>query len=305
MTRRKSYLLVEPEFPIPPKSKNHKNFLPIGLLKLGTWLRQQGNLVQIVRGNVLTPAIKNKPNEIWITSLFTYWSKYVKESVEYYRDCYPQAWITVGGIYASLMPKHCKSYTRCDEVFQGVHHEAEMVVPDYDLLPQNPHPIDFQIVHSSRGCFRRCRFCGTWKVEPKYEPKESILKEVFKDKIVFYDNNLLYNPHIENILSELAELRRRRKLKWCEAQSGFDGRILLKKPQLARMLKAAGFRYPRIGLGLGLRGQRKHPGTTKDSVPCRIPTKRGLCFRALQLGHRLRRYGEEKGSMLQMGCSDL
>ena len=27
-------LLVEPAFPIPPKSKNHKDFLPIGLLKL-------------------------------------------------------------------------------------------------------------------------------------------------------------------------------------------------------------------------------------------------------------------------------
>ena len=33
---------------------------------------------------------------------------------------------------------------------------------------------------------------------------------------------------------------------WCESQSGFDGRILLNKPNLAKMLKNAGFKYPRI-----------------------------------------------------------
>lgn len=38
---KKSILLVEPDFPYPKKSKNkansvHKNFIPIGLLKIGS-----------------------------------------------------------------------------------------------------------------------------------------------------------------------------------------------------------------------------------------------------------------------------
>ena len=52
MTERSSYLLVEPDFPIPTKSKNHKDLFPIGLLKLGTMLDEQGHDVQIVRGNI-------------------------------------------------------------------------------------------------------------------------------------------------------------------------------------------------------------------------------------------------------------
>ena len=49
------------------------------------------------------------------------------------------------------------------------------------------------------------------------------------------------NPHIENILRELIELRRKRKIEWVESQSGFDGRVLLEKPHLAKMMREAGF----------------------------------------------------------------
>ena len=49
MTKKK-ILLVEPDFPIPPKSKNHKNFLPIGLLKIASYLRDHHNEVKLIRG---------------------------------------------------------------------------------------------------------------------------------------------------------------------------------------------------------------------------------------------------------------
>jgi hypothetical protein len=57
---------------------------------------------------------------------------------------------------------------------------------------------------------------------------------------------LLANPAIENILSELAYLRNKQKITWCEAQSGIDGRILLKNPMFAHLLKQAGFKEIRI-----------------------------------------------------------
>jgi hypothetical protein len=248
---------VEPDFPIPPKSKNHKDFLPIGLLKLGTWLEKNNHDVQIVRGNVDPDSLKFNPTDVWVTSLFTYWSEHVRTSVRHYRQVAPNAWIVVGGIYASLMPKVCKDYTECDEVFVGVHKEAESLIPNYDLLPSNPHPVDFQILHASRGCFRKCEFCGTWEIEPEYIPKSTLKPELWAEKLVFYDNNLLHNPNIENVLEELIELKKQRKLKWCEAQSGFDGRVLLNKPHLGKMLKQAGFRNPRIAWDWGLNNRQQ------------------------------------------------
>ncbi|MBQ7928615.1 MAG: Fe-S oxidoreductase, partial [Methanobrevibacter sp.] len=45
----KSVLLVEPNFPIPAKSRNHKNFLPIGLLKIAAYLRTKDIDVRLIR----------------------------------------------------------------------------------------------------------------------------------------------------------------------------------------------------------------------------------------------------------------
>ncbi len=252
----KKLLLVEPNFPIAPKSKNHKNFLPIGLLKLYDYYKSKGYKPKLVRGNKSRKEIGTRfiPQQIFITSLFTYWSEYVKESVEHYRKLFPKTKIIVGGIYASLMPKHCKEYTGCDEVFVGEHKAAEEYASknhlSYEIL-SNTNPIDYQIIHTSRGCSRRCKFCGVWKIEPEFKSKRSIKKEIRFRKIVFYDNNLLDNENIVNILEELITLKKEKKILWCESQSGFDGRVLLKKPYLAKMLKEAGFRYPRIAWDWG------------------------------------------------------
>lgn len=238
---KKRYLLVEPEFPIPAKSKNHHNFLPIGLLKLAAYYRVRGNDIKLVRGNLEKYELKYKPHEILVTSLFTYWSKYVKETVQHYRYLFPKAKIVVGGIYSSLMPDHCKRYTGCDEVFIGVHPQAEKHFPAYDLVN-----VDYQIIHSSRGCIRKCEFCGTWRIEPRFIPKKSIKDEIRTNKLIFYDNNFLANPYVTSILQELTDVKYKGKPVFCESQSGFDGRILLQKPYLAQMLKNANFKNPRI-----------------------------------------------------------
>ena len=260
----KKFLLVEPNFPIPPKSKNHKNFLPVGLLKIASFLRENNVEVKLVRGSPSTiediiEVTAFDPDEVWITSLFTYWAKYVKNAVRYYKTIFPKAMIKVGGIYASLIPKEeVKEYTGCDEVYQGVMLEAEDFAPAYDLLEDmNSHPIDYQIIHASRGCERQCPFCGTWKIEPVFKSEKSITKKIKFKKIVFYDNNLFKNNYIDEVLQELIALKKEQKIKWCESQSGFDGRILLEKPHLAKMIKQAGFRYPRIAWDWGYKDHPK------------------------------------------------
>lgn len=229
-------LLVEPNFPIPPKSKNHRDFLPIGLLKLASYHRARGDKVKLVRGNQYFQNFY--PSQVKITSLFTYWSKYVWESVKFYKENYPKAKVIVGGIYASLMPEHCKK-SGCDEVFVGVDNRVEKFEPAYDLVD-----VDYQIVHTSRGCLRKCKFCGTWKIEPEFTYKKSIKDKVCSNRIIFYDNNLLANPHIKEILEELKIAKHNGRVIYSESQCGIDGRLLT--PEVAKSLKQARFLSPRV-----------------------------------------------------------
>ena len=132
------------------KSLNHKDYLPVGLLKLATWHQAKGNQVALSLGYLRTDF---EADEVYVTSLFTYWADHVRDAVLHYRCCLPAARITVGGIYASLQPDHCREYTGCDAVWRGVHEGAERCRPDYSLVDT-----DFQIIHASRGCIRRCTF---------------------------------------------------------------------------------------------------------------------------------------------------
>ena len=236
-------LLVEPEFPISAKSKNHKNYLPIGLLKLASHYKNRGDFVKLVRGNSQYEELTFEPDQIMITSLFTYWRKYVKESAEHYRSLFPKARIIVGGIYASLMPKDCKEYTGCDEVFEGIHGGAEKATPDYELIAGQRN-LGYQIIHASRGCIRNCSFCGVHQIEPKFTFKKSIKDEIRANKLIFYDNNILANPYIKDILKEIADFRYKGRPVICESQCGFDRRLLT--PNIAALIKKARFTNVRI-----------------------------------------------------------
>ena len=229
-------LLVEPEFPISLKSKNHRDFLPIGLLKLAGYHRYKGDCFRLIRGNENIGGFI--PDEVKITSLFTYWSQFVWSSVTFYKKKFPDAKVTVGGIYASLMPEHCKK-SGCDEVFVGINDEAEKYQPAYDLAD-----VDYQIIHASRGCLRRCDFCGTWKIEPIFTFKKSIKEEIRSNRLIFYDNNLLANPDITELLLELSETTYDNRPIYSECQCGLDGRLL--NVDLAKLVKKAKFINPRI-----------------------------------------------------------
>ena len=104
---------------------------------------------------------------------------------------FPTAKIIGGGVYASLLPEHCKEFCGFDDVFTGIIPEAEKLTPAYDLVD-----VDYQIIHTTRGCIRNCDFCGVYKVEPTFNYKKTIKDEIIKPKIIFYDNNFLANPHI-------------------------------------------------------------------------------------------------------------
>ncbi|MEW6070932.1 MAG: radical SAM protein, partial [Candidatus Thermoplasmatota archaeon] len=247
----KNILLVQPAWPIPRKSKWHAKYLPIGLLKLAAYYRNKGCAVKLVYGNVSPGDIPFVPDEIKITSLFTYWWHYVKSAFDHYTKLYPNAKIDIGGIYASLMPGHVKEVFGIQPTV-GVLEEAERYQPAYDLV----EPIDYQIIHASRGCSRRCPYCGAWIIEPKQSFKtwEEIKKEICKRIVIFYDSDFLSNPNIEEILEGLANYRYQGKVLHCEAQSGFAYWKIT--PKIAKLIKKARFRAVRISWDRGLNEMR-------------------------------------------------
>lgn len=257
-------LLVEPDFPYPNKSKNkanevHKNFVPVGLLKIGNYHKSLGDKVVLVRGEKNKTELNNfKPKEILITSLFTYWSEYVWNTVAYYRNLFPKAKITIGGIYATLHYKNLEFKEQLKKfkakVSVGLHPKAENSLPDYSLLYGE---CDYHLMHGMRGCIRRCDFCGTWKIEPKlmFKNADQITEEIIKvgkNKVIFLDNNFFANPYTKKILISLAKIRIKGKPVLIESQSGFDGRLLDKDPELAILLKKARFSNVRIAWDHGI-----------------------------------------------------
>ncbi len=263
----KKILLTEPSFPYPSKSKNqageiHRNFVPIGLLKLGAFYKGQGAKVKLVRGNKKKIDIGFRPSHIFVTSIFTYWSSYVWEAIAHYREMYPEAEISLGGIYATLHQRKKKFKEKLDEYdvkcLPGLHKEAEKCYPDYSLLEED---VDQHVTHAMRGCIRRCSFCGTWRIERKRtdKPVKELIEEikaVGKRKVLFFDNNLLAHGEIEKVLKELAELKIDGRQVSYESQSGFDGRLLRKRPRLAKLIKEAHFKNIRIAWDNSVGGHR-------------------------------------------------
>ncbi len=94
-------LLVEPNY--------YTQYPPLGLLKLSALFKQQGHEVRFVRGIVLVTGFK--PDEVYVTSLFTWAWKPVWDVIAFYRQLFPKAVINLGGIYASLARtrKRCRS----------------------------------------------------------------------------------------------------------------------------------------------------------------------------------------------------
>jgi len=84
--------LVEPRY--------YTRYPPLGLLKLSAYHKLRGDTVELLKG---TRKPAEQPDQIYVTSLFTYAWKRVHESVKFFKSLFPSAPLTLGGIYASLL----------------------------------------------------------------------------------------------------------------------------------------------------------------------------------------------------------
>lgn len=161
------------------------------------------------------------PDEIYITSIMTYWWESTVDSVVALKKLFPKALIRIGGIYPTLAPQHLLKQLRAKgfefKLLSGKHLKLESNVvaePDCIVTGEVPgaswEPLDFELYESplwsetgqseipsycilttSRGCPYDCSYCaqkayneGLLKVRRK--PWEEVLADI-REKYTKYN----------------------------------------------------------------------------------------------------------------------
>jgi hypothetical protein len=204
----KHVLLVEPNY--------YSKFPPLGLLKLSSYHKSNGDTTELVKSCEMP---KRQPDLIYVTSLFTWAWKPVWIAVEFCKRKFPNTEVHLGGLYASLLPKHAAS-SGADVVYEGIFEEAEGLMPDYELVEK----WDGSIIFSSRGCLRKCPFCAVPKIEGSLKSVKKSIKEFVYHKhtsVIFWDNNILAASNWRSVFDELEELNLN-----VDFNQGLDARLI-------------------------------------------------------------------------------
>jgi hypothetical protein len=221
MNKSFQYLLVE------PISKTQ--YPPLGLMKISTMLKTSNkrNEVFTTIGNNIPNGL-SKPQEIYITSLFTWDLDSVVKTIHFYTDRFPKAIIHLGGIAATLLPEYIQKHTGITPHI-GLLEEAEKHQPDYSVTFQRK--IDASMTVTSRGCPNKCFFCNVKTIEPCFDVRKNWSNDIdlTLPRIVLWDNNFLASPNLSEDCKKLREFG-----KSVDFNQGLDCRLYT--PSVAKML---------------------------------------------------------------------
>lgn len=292
----KNILLIEPGY----KNK----YPPLGLMKIAQYHGPNGKKdnVTFVKGNdasILTKAW----DRIYVTTLFSFEYPKIAETIDFALKAAAgnADRVFVGGIAASLMHERFLHEHRwagirfirglltappaealqlddfSDELYADDRHSTpiEDLVPDYGILDQIDfrYPVhDAYFTYASRGCIRKCSFCGVPKLEGPQRAGASITETVKavdalygpKKDLLLMDNNVVAAPNFKEIIAEIrdlgftpgAKLKRGRSpvMRRVDFNQGVDARILCKDPMYLRELSSICLKPLRIAFDhLGLR----------------------------------------------------
>ena len=294
----RNILLIEPGY-------NNK-YPPLGLMKIAQYHGPRGKRdnVRFIKGedrSVLATAW----DRIYVTTLFSFEYPKISQTIDYAIEVANghADRVFVGGIAASLMHDRFLSERRwhgvrfikgllsappaqslqLDEFSEELYADdvdgtpIEDLVPDYGILSQISHKYsvhDAYFTYTSRGCIRKCSFCGVPKLEGAQRDTESLTSTVRaierlygpKKDLILMDNNVVASPRFKDIISEIRDLGfvRGAMLKRegtrvpvqrrVDFNQGVDARILCKDPMYLRELATICLRPLRIAFDhLGLK----------------------------------------------------
>lgn len=292
----RNILLIEPGY----KNK----YPPLGLMKIAQYHGPRGrrDYVRFVKGEP-EEVLSTAWDRVYITTLFTFeWDRIAKAIDFALRTVNGSSErVFVGGIAASLMHGRFVSESRWSGVrfIKGLLDKSpaeslqlddfagelyaddrdgkpiEDLLPDYDILAQIPYRYavsDAYFAYASRGCIRRCSFCGVPKLEGLQRDAQSLTSVVrgieklygSKKDLILMDNNVVASPRFKDIIAEIRDLGfaagakvprgRSAVLRRVDFNQGVDARILCKDPVFLRQLSSICIRPLRIAFDhLGLR----------------------------------------------------
>jgi radical SAM superfamily enzyme YgiQ (UPF0313 family) len=190
-------------------------------------------------------ALERPPQEVWISSIMTYWWESTRDLVSLVRRVYPKAQIIVGGIYPTLATEHAQAKLNADIIFKGEIKAASNLPTDFDLYHRKP---SYAILTTSRGCPWDCNYCAARALnggsnKMRERTPEDVLEEIeYKMKLgvrrfgFYEDNALALKGHLQSVLELILERGHKLQL---YAPEGFETRML--DEDLLRVMKRAGF----------------------------------------------------------------
>ena len=133
-----------------------------------------------------------EPDEIWISSIMTYWWESTRDVIEVCRQVFPKAVFRVGGIYPTLIPEHAIKNLGLNDPLHLMGRELDPLdakqkkrdivvsatIPDANPLPlaielydkdgagddedgtESERSPDYLIMTTSRGCPFKCSYCS-------------------------------------------------------------------------------------------------------------------------------------------------
>jgi hypothetical protein len=276
----KNILLIEPGY----KNK----YPPLGLMKIAQYHGPRGkrDRVRFIKGEDRS-VLNEAWDRIYITTLFSFEYPKIAQTIDFALEvANGQAdKVFVGGIAASLMHGRFLDEKRWHGIrfIKGLLSEApatslqldefseelyaddidgrpiEDLVPDYDMLSQVDYryPVrDAYFAYTSRGCIRKCHFCGVPKLEGMQRDTESLtdlvraIEEHYgpKKDLILMDNNVVASPKFKEIIAEIRDLgftpgakllRPGAKVavqRRVDFNQGVDARILCQDPMYLREL---------------------------------------------------------------------
>ena len=263
-------LLIEPGY--------RNKYPPLGLMKLASYHGERGDLVKLVKGEDRT-VLFEVWDRVYVTTLFSFEWNRTSQAIDFAimaAGNQPER-VFVGGIAASLMydefinesrwagvrfiaglldapPAKALQLSVADGDFgagdiTGI--PIEERIPDYSILKHidYAYPVhDAYFGYASRGCVRKCHFCGVPKLEGPQKEMPSLSKLVLgvteeygpKKDLILMDNNVTASSRYKEIIAEIRDLgfsqgamltRNNQNMKRrVDFNQGVDARILAKSP---------------------------------------------------------------------------
>lgn len=296
----KNILLIEPGY----KNK----YPPLGLMKLAAYhgpYSKKDN-VKFIKGDMDRSVFNVNWDRIYVTTLFSFEWKEIAKSIDSAIAIAKgdTTKVFVGGIAASLMHERFMAEPRwrgvrfisgllsgspaeslqLDDFAEELYSDdfsgtpIEDLVPDYSILDQireqYVYPVnDAYFAYASRGCVRKCHFCGVPKLEGAQRDAQSITALIHaiderhgrKRDLMLMDNNVVASPNYKNIIAEIRDIGFERGATFrrpgkppvqrrVDFNQGVDARILCKDKMYLQEMATIAIRPLRIAFDhLGVR----------------------------------------------------